>query len=95
MEIKEATMFSTYRDSLVAAGERLAPGVPLDWTQIIIVGDAQRELGEVVNYAISAYKKGLDVEQIFAANPTESTGYLARYIIKALEHYVAYPLPSK
>jgi hypothetical protein len=63
--------------------------------------NAQRELFEVITYAIAAQKKGLETRQIFATTPTESNGLLSRYIMCAIEHYrpdisnlPPYPSPS-
>lgn len=46
-----------------------------------------RELGEVIAYAIAAYKKSEPVEAIFTVNPTDANGYMAAFIVKAIEHY--------
>lgn len=47
----------------------------------------QRELGEVITYAIGAYKKGMPVEKIFTLTPTDANGYMGAYIAKAIEHH--------
>jgi hypothetical protein len=46
----------------------------------------KRELGEVINYAITAFKKKVPVEKIFVLSPTDATGYLAAYVQGAMEH---------
>lgn len=46
-----------------------------------------RELGEIINYAISGYKRGVAVNQIFTVTPTDANGYMAAFVVKAIEHY--------
>ena len=46
-----------------------------------------RELCEVISYAIAAHKKGDSVDEIFARTPTDNNGYLARYIMSAIDHF--------
>jgi hypothetical protein len=54
-----------------------------------------RELGEVIAYAIAAYKKSVPVESIFAVTPTDANGYLAAFIVKAVEYHVAADASAK
>lgn len=49
------------------------------------MSDKIRELGEVINYAIAAYKKSVPVEKIFTVGPTDANGYLAAFIVTAIE----------
>lgn len=51
------------------------------------VYNQKRELGEVINYAITAFKKKVPVQSIFALTPTDATGYLAAYIQGAMEYH--------
>lgn len=46
-----------------------------------------RQLSEVINYAIAAYKKELPASQIFTTTPTDANGWLARFIMEAIEHH--------
>lgn len=46
----------------------------------------KREIGEVINYAINAFKKKVPHEKVFVVSPTDATGYLAAYVQGALEH---------
>lgn len=48
---------------------------------------SNRQLSEVINHAIAAYKKNLAVESIFAVSPTDPNGWLTGYIMNAIEHY--------
>lgn len=52
-----------------------------------------REFGEVINYSIAAFKKSVPVENIFATNPTDENGYMAAFIVSAIEHYFPNGVP--
>lgn len=63
-------------------------------TNITDGADLPRELGEVINYAIVAYRKKVAVEKIFVLNPTDASGYTAAYVERALAHHLSRPGPS-
>lgn len=60
-----------------------------------ITAGASRELGEVINYAIVAYRQKVAVEKIFALNPTDASGYKAAYVERALKHHLGRPGPAR
>lgn len=48
----------------------------------------EREFVEVIAYAIAAYRKSIQVSDIFTATPSDANGYLARFIEDAIRHHV-------
>jgi hypothetical protein len=82
--VSSAAISRIYRTAVAAAPSRDAAVGAVEPAEQAV--DA-RQLSEVINYAIAAYKKSIEVEKIFVASPTDANGWLTKFIMDAIEHY--------